>query len=352
MDVARLTSRTLAVNAGSTSLKLSLVGPGEKTHTFTELDDALTAVAPPDVVVHRVVHGGDRTEPARIDDALVGELRDLVDLAPLHQPAALDVIDRCRARLPDVPQVACFDTTFHTTVPVAARTYALPARWRERVVAYGFHGLSHSWSSRQVAVVAPGARRVVVAHLGGGASLCAVRDGRSVMTTMGFTPLDGLVMATRSGSVDPGAVLWMAAHGDDDLGEVLEHESGLLGLCGDADMRTVLRRCDEGDAEALLAVDVYVHRLVTALGACVATLGGVDALVFTGGIGEGSHQLRDVVAGRLGWLGVAIDRPGATAPVADRTVTELTAGAATVRTFVVAAREDLEMVRQVAAMNS
>jgi acetate kinase len=338
--------RALVVNAGSTSLKVSLLEP-PATETFESLDAALGRAEDLDVVIHRVVHGGARTEPARVDDALVAELRGLVELAPLHQPAALDLVDRCRDACPDVPQFACFDTSFHTTVPRAARTYALPARWRERVVAYGFHGISHAWSTRRVAALAPGVRRLVVAHLGGGASLCAVRDGRSVMTTMGFTPLDGLVMATRSGALDPGAVVWMAEHADDgeDVGHVLEQESGLLGLCGDADMRVVLQRCDAGDADALLALDVYVHRLVGSIGAAAAALGGVDGLAFTGGVGERAAEVRELAAARLAWLGVAVDEVAS-----DEPVREITAAGAEVRTFVVEAREDLEMAEQVAPL--
>jgi acetate kinase len=343
--------RALVVNAGSTSLKVSLLDrPAHEspaTETFDSLDAALARADDVDVVIHRVVHGGTRAEPAQLDDAVVAELRALVELAPLHQPAALDLIDRCRTARPDVPQFACFDTSFHATVPRAGRTYALPERWRARVVVYGFHGISHAWSSRRVREVAPGVRRLVVAHLGGGASLCAVRDGRSVMTTMGFTPLDGLVMATRSGAVDPGAVLWMAEHADDgeDVRLVLERESGLLGLCGDADMHRVLERCDAGDTDALLAVEVYLHRLVTSIGACVAALGGVDGLVFTGGVGEHAAPVRELTAARLEWLGIAVDERPGTEPVR-----EVTAENATVRTFVVEAREDLEMVEQVAPL--
>ena len=167
------------------------------------------------------------------------------------------------------------------------------------------------------------------------------------MTTMGFTPLDGLVMATRSGALDPGAVLWMAAHTDDgeDIGHVLEHESGLLGLCGDADMRDVLDRCDAGDTDALLAVDVYLHRLVTAIGGCVAALGGLDGLAFTGGVGEHAPQVRALAAARLEWLGVALDDRPSTEPVR-----EITGTSASVRAFVVEAREDLEMAEQVAPL--
>jgi len=338
--------RALVVNAGSTSLKVSLLDP-PGTETFETLEAALARAEHLDVVLHRVVHGGARTAPALLDDGLVTELRALIELAPLHQPPALELIDRCRDACPDVPQFACFDTSFHATVPRAARTYALPPRWRDRVMVYGFHGISHAWSARRVSAVAPGVRRLVVAHLGGGASLCAVRDGRSVMTTMGFTPLDGLVMATRSGALDPGAVVWMAEHADDgeDIGRVLEHESGLLGLCGDADMRAVLDRCDTGDTDALLAVEVYVHRLVTAIGGCVAALGGLDGLAFTGGVGEHALEVRELTAARLAWLGVALDDRTSGEPVR-----EITGEFAPVRTFVVEAREDLEMAEQVAPL--
>jgi acetate kinase len=273
-----------------------------------------------DGIVHRVVHGGDRTEPVVLDDAEVAELTRLVELAPLHQPPALDAIAACRAARPDLVQVACFDTAFHATLPAAARTYALPERLRATVRAYGFHGLSHAWSARRVAEEAPEARRVLVAHLGGGQSLCGVLDGRSITTTMGFTPLDGLVMATRSGAVDPGAVLWLARHTDEDLDDVLAHQSGLVGLCGTGDMREVLARRAAGDAAAALAFDVWLHRLVALAGGCVATMGGLDALVFTGGIGEGSAAVRDRVVDGLAWLGPF-------------------------RTIVVEAAEDLEMGR-------
>jgi acetate kinase len=264
--------RALVVNAGSTSLKLSLTDEAGAARTLTSLDDAASHADEFDCLLHRVVHGGDRTVPARVDDALVAELRSLSELAPLHQPPALDLIEQCRRRFPGRAQYAVFDTSFHTTVPAAANTYALPERWRQRIRAYGFHGISHSWSTRCVGETAPDARRLVIAHLGGGSSLCAVRDGRSVMTTMGFTPLDGLVMATRSGALDPGAVLFLARHANEDALDVLERESGLLGLCGDSDMREVVRRCDAGDEAALLALDVYLHRLVTSIGACVAGL--------------------------------------------------------------------------------
>lgn len=341
MDLAGLSSlRLLTVNAGSTSVKVSLLEGAEPVATYASLDEALGADRPPDGVVHRVVHGGVRTAPVVVDDGVLAQLHQLVDLAPLHQPPALDAIDRCRRALPQLPQVACFDTAFHVTIPPAAYTYALPERLRSKVRVYGFHGLSHAWASRRVAALAPAARRVVVAHLGGGQSLCAVLDGRSMHTTMGFTPVDGLVMATRSGSVDPGAVVWLSRHTDEDLESVLDAESGLLGLCGTGDMREVLARASRSDAAAALALEVYLHRLVTQLGGCVAALGGLDALVFTGGIGEHAPEVRRLVAERLDWLGVVIEPTAAGE--------DLTAPGAAVRTFVVRAREDVQMAYEAA----
>jgi acetate kinase len=352
VDVAGLTAplRLLTVNAGSTSVKVSLLDGEELVRQYASLEEALGAGGPGngglgagerlDGVVHRVVHGGDRTAPVVVDDGVLAGLRELVDLAPLHQPPALEALDRCRQALPHLPQVACFDTAFHATIPPGARTYALPARLREKVRGYGFHGLSHAWASRRVAALAPAARRVVVAHLGGGQSLCAVLDGRSLHTTMGFTPLDGLVMATRCGSLDPGAVLWLARHTDEDLESVLDRESGLLGLCGTGDMREVLARARRSDDAAGLALEVYLHRLVTSLGGCVAALGGLDALVFTGGIGEHAPEVRTLVADRLGWLGVALDSAAAGE--------EVTAAGAAVHTFVVRSREDVQMAGEAA----
>jgi acetate kinase len=329
----------LVVNAGSTSLKLSRCSADELLATYSSLDEALAA-GPPGAVAHRVVHGGDRTAAVLVDDGVLEELRALVELAPLHQPPALEAIERTRSALPGVPQVACFDTAFHATIPLAARTYALPARLRERVRVYGFHGLSYAWAARRIRELAPAARRVVVAHLGGGQSLCGLLDGVSVTTTMGFTPLDGLVMATRSGALDPGAVLWLARHSDEDLEHVLDRESGLLGLAGTSDMREVLERAARGDAEAEFALEVYLTRLTRLLAGCAAELRGLDALVFTAGIGEHAAGLRAMVAERVAWLGVAVD--------ATRSGEEITAPGAKVRTFVVPAREDLQAARETA----
>ena len=216
--------------------------------------------------------------------------------------------------LGDVPAVACFDTAFHATLPEAAHTYAIPLEWRTRwdVRRYGFHGLSHSYASRRAAeLVDRPVRdlRTVVCHLGAGASLCAVAGGTSVDTTMGFTPLEGLVMATRSGSVDPGLVLWLQENAglrEHEIAETLEHRSGLLALGGSDDMRVLLARADGGDDRAALAVDVYVHRLVAGVAAMAASLGGLDVLAFTGGVGENAPAVRARAADRLGFLGVEV----------------------------------------------
>jgi len=298
----------------------------------------------PDAVGHRIVHGGARfREAVLVDDDVVAALGELADLAPLHQPAALAGIAAVGRALPDVPAVACFDTAFHATLPAAAATYALPQEWRERVGLrrFGFHGLSHAYASRRA-----GAARVVSCHLGAGASLAAVRDGVCVDTTMGFTPMEGLVMATRSGSVDPGLVLWLLRHGldVDTVEQGLDRDGGLKGLSGEADMRALLAR-DDADAE--LALDVYVHRLRAGIAAMAAALGGLEALVFTGGVGEHAPEIRARTAAGLGFLGVALDPNANARATADA---EIGAPGAPARAVVVTAREDLEVARQVRAL--
>jgi acetate kinase len=260
------------------------------------LDDGLGDA---DAVGHRIVHGGERFRDAvAIDGRVEAELRALTDLAPLHQPKSIAALDAVSSALPGLPAVACFDTSFHATMPAAAKTYALPERWlaRPEIRRYGFHGLSHAWVARRVPELLdrPAAGlRVISCHLGAGASLCAIADGRSVDTTMGFTPLEGLVMATRSGSVDPGLLLWLLERSglsEHEVADALEHEAGLLGLAGTSDMREVLTRSDAGDERARLALEVYLHRLRSGIGAMAASLGGLDALAFTGGVGENSSE--------------------------------------------------------------
>jgi acetate kinase len=357
----------LTVNAGSSSLKLRLLGGGATTKAHAqlaapggradpaELRAALSGMEGADAVGHRVVHGGTRfSAPVRLDEEAIDELRELTPLAPLHQPAALDAVAAVTAALPDLPAVACLDTAFHAGLPPATATYALPREWRERhaLRRFGFHGLSHAYASRRAAALL-GRRaeelRVVTCHLGAGASLAAVAAGRSVDTTMGFTPVEGLIMATRSGSVDPGLVLWLLQHGGLDVDEVsdaLEHRSGLLALAGTADMREVLARAHARDEDAVLARDAYVHRLRALIAAMTASMDGLDALVFTGGVGERSSAIRTAAAAGLAFLGVAVDaeRDAAAQPDLD-----VSAAGATVRTLVIEAREDVEMARQVRA---
>lgn len=251
------------------------------------------------------------------------------------------------AALPHGPVVASFDTAFHATLPEAAATYPVPRRWREfyGVRRYGFHGLSHGYcAGRAAELVDRPVPRIVTCHLGAGASLAAVQKGRSVDTTMGFTPLGGLVMATRSGSVDPGLVLWLAERlPSGEVAAALEKRSGLTALAGTGDMRAVEAAAKRGDPDAVLALDVYTHRLVGGVGATAAALAGLDVLVFTGGVGEHSAGVRRRAAQRLGFLGVAIDDPANDVADGDG---DISVPGAAVRTLVVTAREDLQIARK------
>ncbi len=333
-------TRILVVNAGSSSLKLGVLSPDDEVEqSWSALPDSLPDV---DVVAHRIVHGGTDFRSAVVIDAYVQDrIEALTELAPLHQPKSLNAYAAVRARLPRATHVACFDTAFHATIPAPAATYALPHEWNSLygLRRYGFHGLSHSWASAKAYEMVPEARRVVTCHLGAGASVCAVLDGSSVDTTMGFTPLEGLVMATRSGDVDPGLVLWLDER-EVDVAEALERRSGLLGLTGTADMRELLGRTDDA---ARLGLAVYVHRLRKAIAAMTAALGGIDACVFTGGVGENAPAIRADAAAGLAFLGIEID-PDANATV--RADGDVSTAAARARTLVVSAREDLEMARQ------
>ncbi len=403
--------RVLIVNSGSSTLKLTLLSGEDDVLGHREIDTPRGAVgarvleaalgtallgdlAGAQAVGHRIVHGGERFhEAVRIDAKVHGALSTLAELAPLHQPRGLSALESVAEALPELPQVACFDTAFHAEMPAAAATYALPERWRKRwgVRRYGFHGLSHAWIARRVPQLLDAAEelRIVSCHLGAGASVCAIRGGRSLDCTMGFTPLDGLVMATRSGSLDPALVLWLLERPGIDarsLEQTFEHESGLLALGGSADMRVLLEQADARDAGAQLAIDVYIHRLRAAIAAMAASLGGLDVLAFTGGVGQSSPAIRRMATEGLGFLGVEIDerrngqaespRAGAGAghegagmgagehedagigaggpmdagghqSAGDR---EISAKDATVHTLVIDAREDLEMARQVRAL--
>jgi len=330
----------LVVNAGSTSLKLSAVEEDGSAEAIASLEDA-----PGDLVAvgHRIVHGGARfRDPVLIDDELERDLVALAELAPLHNGPALAAVDHARRTLPGVPHVAVFDTAFHATMPAEAATYALPRRFREQdgIRRYGFHGLSVQWAAERVSVP-----RLVVCHLGGGCSISAVRDGRSVDTTMGFTPLEGVPMATRSGTVDPGALLHLLRVGaatPSELEHALEYDSGLLGLSGIAGGVEELER--SADPAARLALDVYVHRIAAAVAAMAASLDGIDALVFTAGVGEHSAQVRLEVCDRLGFLGVHLDASLNAEAVPDA---EIAAAGTRVRIVVLRAREDLVVDRAV-----
>jgi acetate kinase len=301
-------------------------------------------------VGHRVVHGGERyTSAVRITSEVKQAIEELAELAPLHNPAALDGITAVEQVLPDVPQVAAFDTAFHSTLSEAARTYPVPKKWtREwRMRRYGFHGLSHSYCAGRAAEMT-GRRdsRLIIAHLGNGASVSAVRDGVCVDTSMGFTPLEGLVMGTRSGTVDPGMLVYVLRRKGLDanaLDQALNYESGLLGLSGiSSDMRQILSELPH-NPDAQLAVDVYVHRLRQTVGAMAATLGGIDALVFTAGVGEGSPEIRKRVCEKLKYLGLELD------PAANETSkpdADISMPASKARILVIATREDLTIMRE------
>jgi len=384
----------LVVNAGSSSLKYQLVRPGsatslatglverigqesgrvrhtgpDGTHTvdeavpdhgvafsllqrmFAEHGPDLAEVAPV-AVGHRVVHGGARFSTSTvIDEEVVANLQRLIPLAPLHNPGNILGIEQASAAFPDLPQVAVFDTAFHQTMPPAAYTYAVPRAWREehRVRRYGFHGTSHAYVSRRTAELLGRPYEevnTIVLHLGNGASACAVRGGRSVDTSMGLTPLEGLVMGTRPGDLDPGLaghLTRVAGLDSDGFDSALSQESGLRGLCGSSDWREVTERRAAGDEEAALAFDVVVHRLLRYLGGFAVVLGRLDAVAFTAGIGENSAVLREAVLERAGLLGIELDRE---ANAAARGETRISTPGSRVAAFVVPTDEELEIARQ------
>src|SRR5262245_8074732 len=308
--------------------------------------------APGDVqaVGHRVVHGGERyTTAVRITPEVKRAINDLAELAPLHNPASLDGINAVEQVLPQVPQVAVFDTAFHATLSEAARTYPVPQQWRREwgVRRYGFHGLSHAYcATRAAEMLGRQDVRLIIAHLGNGASVSAVRHGICVDTSMGFTPLEGLMMGTRSGSLDPGILVYLLREkglDTDQVDHALNYESGLLGVSGiSSDMRQVLAAMPH-NPDARLAVDVYVHRIRQTVGAMAATLGGVDALVFTAGVGEHAAAIRAQVCENLGYLGLALDR---TANDGCQPDADIALPASTGRILVIATREDVTIVRE------
>ena len=281
-----------------------------RTELMGELDRARLAA-----VGHRVVHGGDRFRgPTLIDDEVCDTIRQLIPLAPLHNPANLTLIEAARSAFPDTPQVAVFDTAFHQTLPAHAHTYAIPQEWRIDlgVRRYGFHGTSHQYVSRRAAAMLgrrPEEVNMIVLHLGNGASVCAVREGKSIDTSMGMTPLEGLIMGTRSGDLDPAVPAYIArqtGRGVEEIDRTLNKESGLLALGGSNDMRDVAAAAAKGDEAARLALDAYCYRIRKYVGAYLAALGRVDAVVFTAGIGENSATVRAGALAGLDHLGIAV----------------------------------------------
>lgn len=376
----------LILNAGSSSLKFTLIeaatehvlaqetrelavagsdagsnaGPHAGTNAnvnATAIDDLLRQIlrdlpAPVDAVAHRVVHGGSRfTAPVRITPEVRAALGDLTPLAPLHNPPSLAVIDAAIDMFPDIPHIAFFDTAFHATLAAEAYTYPIPREWTSRwgIRRFGFHGLSHAYGARRAAEMLGRAQEglhVIVAHLGNGASVTATRSGASVDTTMGFTPLEGLMMGTRSGSIDPGLLLYLQRHGGvstEELEHALNSESGLAGVSGvSSDMRQVLAAAAGGNADAVLAFRIFVHRARQAIGAMAVTLGRVDALVFTGGIGEHSAVVRVAICKGLDCIGLRLDVGANHACTPDAIISSATSAGSI---LVVAAREDLTIAR-------
>jgi acetate kinase len=330
--------RVLVLNAGSSTLKASVLDPPRReTHAaetvewgnnatrvtdrpaaFGELLGSLVVAGVPigsiDAVGHRVVHGGTRfVAPAMVDDDVLAGIEELAPLAPLHNAIAVETIRLASGELPDVPQVACFDTAFHATLDAAALRYPVPDRWFEEwgVRRFGFHGLSVAWSARRAAELLDrngAGLRLVVAHLGSGCSVTAVDGGRSVATSMGMTPLEGLMMGSRAGSIDPGVLLALLRTGRrtaDELAEDLDHGSGLVGVAGTSDVRALLAAETEGDDRAALALELFVRRAAAGIAASATELGTLDAVVFTGGVGEHAGPLRARIVARLGTIGLA-----------------------------------------------
>ncbi|HEX2873407.1 MAG TPA: hypothetical protein VHP33_19245 [Polyangiaceae bacterium] len=323
-----MTRDVLALNAGSSTLKVSLyrfeaecetelfartlqLKDGDDARLLEQLLPQLVAAGGrlPDAVSHRLVHGGERfSGPTRVDDVVLEQLAELVDLAPLHLPPALALLKRAREHLRGVPHVACFDTAFHRTLPPVARRLALPHQLYEKGIRrYGFHGLSCEYS---LSVLKPAPPRVVVAHLGSGASLTAIRDGRSVDTSMGLTPSGGIPMGTRPGDLDPGVLLHLLRTGQysaNSLEELINHASGLKGLADSSNMAELLTRVESGDARAQAAVETFAYGIKKQLGAYLAVLGGLDCLVFTGGIGEHAPRIRQLALAGFEELGIELD---------------------------------------------
>lgn len=365
-------SQVLVLNSGSSSVKFQVIdtdsgqslasGLVERvTNHAQALQEVLDQLASfglkPEACGHRVVHGGARfSEPVLIDQAVLDEIDALSHLAPLHNPANVAGIRAAIAAFEGLPQVAVFDTAFHQSMPEAAYRYAIDAELANRyqIRKYGFHGTSHAFVANATAEhlgLGPDELNAIVLHLGNGASATAVRAGRSIDTSMGFTPLPGLVMGTRSGDVDPALVLHLHRHADlslDEVEELLNSQSGLLGLVGSADMRDVVAKASAGDARAELALEVYAHRVRHYIGAYMAMVGPLHALVFTAGVGENSAPVRARILRGLEHLGLTLDVERNES--AERGIREISKKGATVKVLVVPTNEELEIARQTAIL--
>lgn len=367
--------RVLALNCGSSSVKSAVIDAvtGRRLHEIqvenidSDLQSAVTrllseyqrgaASHAPEAVAHRVVHGGEKFHSATLlDDDVLNEIERLGRLAPLHNPPALAAIRQARQALPDVPHVVVFDTAFHATLPEQAREYAIACDVRQRlgIRRFGFHGINHSHVASSVAAYFQQENlRIICCHLGNGASVTAIENGRSVDTSMGMTPLEGLVMGTRAGDVDPGVLLQLFRSGEFDveqLDELLNKRSGLKGLTGSNDMREIEKRASAGDEHCQRAITLYAYRVRKYIGAYAAALGGVDVVAFTGGIGENSSSIRTRCVERLEFLGVALDqaRNQATRLSSDRPIELISQNSARVRVLAVRADEELSMAREAA----
>jgi acetate kinase len=351
-----VTGPVLTLNIGSSSLRIDVVADddavlhsehlehrGDTASTLADLAPIVEEVEPV-AMAHRIVHGGEAfTRPVVVDDVALQRLRKLSELDPLHMPPAIALLEGARRRFDGIPQVACFDTVFHRTMPATARAYAVPAEWRDAGLRrYGFHGLSYAHAVVALRALLPDASRVVLVHLGGGCSVCAAIDGRSVWTSMGFSSLEGLPMTTRSGSIDPAGVLWLQRElglTGDEISDALQHRSGLVALSGGRsdDTRLLVAAARAGDTEADFALRFFADRIRAEIGAAATRLDRLDAIVFTGEIGADQPEVRaDVVAGlaALGVHGALVDAP------ADG---DAVVGAGPVPVVVVRTREELEL---------
>jgi acetate kinase len=358
--------RTLVINAGSTSVKLSVLdGEQEQFATTVEhqspaeaVESGLTHIQAAglldvDAVGHRIVHGAQEfTEGVQVNEEVLTRLNAINDLAPLHNPPALKALAEARKHLPNVPHIVAFDTAFHRHIWIYTETYPVPRQWTDEwgIRKYGFHGLSHAYCSRKAReMLHPSSYgdRIIVAHLGGGCSLCAVWDGKSVDTTMGFTPLDGLMMATRCGSIDPSIIIHVMRHHGlsvDEVEDLLSHKSGLFGVCGHSDLREVWQAASGGSQEAHLALDMFSYRARLGIASMAASMNGIDTIVFTGGIGEHDAQMRAFICEGLEFMGMRIDSETNKTAKPDADISHADSQ---VRILLIHTREDVSIVREI-----